>query len=330
MKKIFVLAFILSGCGKDNSHLTQTEIKQFIEYVTIENDYSFSDNTTKIKFWNSDKNCVSQEQFNSKGDLSYAYLDEQNENYYVFGPGGLLKISIEEFSMSELSTKDINDISVEDQELYFYENIGMANADSSYESKICSLQNEMHISLDFPVNDFIVYKDNIYVSNARLRPNDKTKIMIYSQGKLVKEIPVETAGTFYEIDDKIYFATTDYLLDVENNKTYEFSNENNEKIIFNTSYNMVLNLFDELYLINHEPEEDIIYYVSQFEENLILQRLDSRESIRNAIAYHDALYCVNDKNQLLKLHVSGNVILNKEVIDLNMDSKVNYVGFEIR
>lgn len=84
----------------DHSHLTQTEIKQFIEYVTIENDYSFSDNTTKIKFWNSDKNCVSQEQFNSKGDLSYAYLDEQNENYYVFGPGGLLKISIEEFSMS--------------------------------------------------------------------------------------------------------------------------------------------------------------------------------------------------------------------------------------
>lgn len=314
----------------DHSHLTQTEIKQFIEYVTIENDYSFSDNITKIKFWNSDKNCVSQEQFNSKGDLSYAYLDEQNENYYVFGPGGLLKISIEEFSMSELSTKDINDISVEDQELYFYENIGMANADSSYESKICSLQNEMHISLDFPVNDFIVYKDNIYVSNARLRPNDKTKIMIYSQGKLVKEIPVETAGTFYEIDDKIYFATTDYLLDVENNKTYEFANENNEKIIFNTSYNMVLNLFDELYLINHEPEEDIIYYVSQFEENLILQRMDSRESIRNAIAYHDALYCVNDKNQLLKLHVSGNVILNKEVIDLNMDSKVNYVGFEIR
>lgn len=206
----------------------------------------------------------------------------------------------------------------------------MANADSPYESKICSLQNEMQISLDFPVNDFIAYKDNIYISNARLRPNDKTKIMIYSQGKLVKEIPVETAGTFYEIDDKIYFATTDYLLDVENNKTYEFSNENNEKIIFNTSYNMVLNLFDELYLINHEPEEDIIYYVSQFEENLILQRLDSRESIRNAIAYHDALYCVNDKNQLLKLHVSGNVILNKEVIDLNMDSKVNYVGFEIR
>lgn len=252
-----ILMICLTSCS--NKNYNEEELDTLSKYVAITSDNNTKNCSTDILFLDEEGNVLDNEEIKTDGDLSYHYFDNENNTYYKYGPGGLIKISLEDLSIETLSEKDINEVHIDNNEIYYYENRGK----SSYIKKANS---DFSLKLDYPIASFQYYKEKLYV----LEPNseNKTYIHIYEDQNLIESKEIEASGTFYIINDQIYLLTSRYLFDVETNQKYFLKNQSNDFHLLDT-YNCIFNTNTGVILFDSKDNENVFYYL-QIENNEVI------------------------------------------------------------
>lgn len=256
---VSILMICLSSCSSKN--YKKEELDTLSKYVAITSDNHSKKCSTNILFLNDEGNILENEKIKTDGDISYTYFNNENNTYYKYGPGGLVEISLDELSIEILSEKDINEIHIDNNEIYYYEN----QAKSSYIKKVNS---DFSLKLDYHVAGFHYYKEKLYV----LESNSENKyIHIYEDQKLIESKEVETLGNFYILNNQLYLLTNRYLLDVETNQKHFLKKEANDFHLANT-YNSIFTTDDDIILFDSEDNENVFYRMHIENNEVILEQ----------------------------------------------------------
>lgn len=257
---VSILMICLSSCSSKNYN--KEELDTLSKYVAITSDNNTKKCSTNILFLDEEGNVLDNEEIKTDGDISYNYFNNENNTYYKYGPGGLIEISLDELSIEILSEKDINEIHIDNNEIYYYE----SQAKSNYIKKVNS---DFSLKLDYHVASFQSYKEKLYVLESN--SENKTYIHIYEDQELIESKDVETSGNFYIINNQLYLLTNRYLLDVETNQKYYLKKEANDFHLANT-YNSIFTTDDDIILFDSKDNENVFYRMHIENNEVILEQ----------------------------------------------------------
>lgn len=257
---VSILMICLSSCSSKNYN--KEELDTLSKYVAITSDNNTKKCSTNILFLDEEGNVLDNEEIKTDGDISYNYFNNENNTYYKYGPGGLIEISLDELSIEILSEKDINEIHIDNNEIYYYE----SQAKSNYIKKVNS---DFSLKLDYHVASFQSYKEKLYVLESN--SENKTYIHIYEDQELIESKDVETSGNFYIINNQLYLLTNRYLLDVETNQKYFLKKEANDFHLANT-YNSIFTTDDDIILFDSKDNENVFYRMQIKNNEVILEQ----------------------------------------------------------
>lgn len=255
-----ILMICLSSCSSKNYN--KEELNTLSKYVAITSDNNTKKCSTNILFLDEEGNILENEEIKTDGDISYNYFNNENNAYYKYGPGGLIEISLNELSIEKLSEKDINEIHIDNNEIYYYER----QAKSSYIKKVNS---DFSLKLDYHVASFQYYKEKLYVLESN--SENKTYIHIYEDQELIESKEIETSGNFYIINNQLYLLTNRYLLHVETNQKYFLKKEANDFHLANT-YNLIFTTDDDVILFDSKNNENVFYRMHIENNEVILEK----------------------------------------------------------
>lgn len=255
-----ILMICLSSCSSKNYN--KEELDTLSKYIAITSDNNTKKCSTNILFLDEEGNILENEEIKTDGDISYNYFNNEDNTYYKYGPGGLIEISLDELSIEILSEKDINEIQIDNNEIYYYEN----QAKSSYIKKVNS---DFSLKLDYHVASFQYYKEKLYVLESNIE--NKTYIHIYEDQELIETKEIDTSGNFYTINNQLYLLTNHYLLDVETNQKFYLKNESNDFYLADT-YHSIFNTDNEVILFDSRDNENVFYYMQIVNNEVILEK----------------------------------------------------------
>lgn len=256
-----ILIICLTSCSSKNYN--KEELDTLSKYVAITSDNNTKKCSTNILFLDEEGNILDNEEIKTDSDISYNYFNNENNTYYKYGPGGLIEISLDDLSVEILSEKDISEVHIDNNEIYYYENQGKV----SYIKKVNS---DFSLKLNYHIASFQYYKEKLYVLESN--SENKTYIHIYEDQELIESKDVETSGNFYIINNQLYLLTNRYLLDVETNQKYYLKNESNDFYLANT-YNCTFNTNDGIILFDSKDNENVFYRMQIENSEVILEKV---------------------------------------------------------
>lgn len=257
---VSILMICLTSCSSKNYN--KEELDTLSKYVAITSDNNTKKYSTNILFLDGEGNILDNEEIKTDGDISYNYFNNENNTYYKFGPGGLIEISLDELSIEILSEKDINEVHIDNNEIYYYENQGKISC-------IKKVNSDFSLKLDYHVASFQYYKEKLYVLESN--SENKTFIHIYEDQELIESKEIETSGNFYIINNQLYLLTNRYLLDVETNQKHFLKKEANDFHLANT-YNSIFTTDDDIILFDSEDNENVFYRMHIENNEVILEQ----------------------------------------------------------
>lgn len=244
-----------------------------------------------------------------------------NDKIYSYGYGGIYETDIISKETTAVNTEAAINIVKNDNygNIYIYQNFGFEKGDSGkYNSKILK-NNVEYLQLDYPVVDFCIYNNILYVTTYNDISMKDGKIGIYENQKLIKEYDVDLSngeGCWAICNENIFFLKTNSALDVDKAELKEIHFEGlNEKL----AMPMVTNSadFSKLYINSME--------VKYYEDRLIFTDTRINDFTNYNPLKDRVLDCYFDKKeQTLKI--------NEAIVKIDNNKKYNYVflsAFEI-
>lgn len=239
------------------------------------------DGVTSFSFLDKNGETVKSVDIKNGQDITYKYYDSKNKTYYRFGPGGLVSANMKTKEVKHLiKDKDINDVRITDGKLYYYENIGFV--DDKYRVDINVLNNDFSLKLNYFVNDFYVNDDKIYVVNGKQDSDEQSIVRIYRGNKLEKEIQVKESGSFYELDNTVYYLMADSMLNLNTNQRFPIL-EDNKPVYLENTFHAFFQTSSSLYFINDELGNIKLYTAELSDGKFILQEIKLK--IASVIGY---------------------------------------------
>lgn len=257
---VSILMICLTSCSSKNYN--KEELDTLSKYVAITSDNNTKKYSTNILFLDGEGNILDNEEIKTDGDISYNYFNNENNTYYKFGPGGLIEISLDELSIEILSEKDINEVHIDNNEIYYYENQGKISC-------IKKVNSDFSLKLDYHVASFQYYKEKLYVLESN--SENKTFIHIYEDQELIESKEIETSGNFYIINNQLYLLTNRYLMDVETNQKYYLKNESNDFYLADT-YHSIFNTDNGVILFDSKDNENVFYRIHIKNNEVVLEK----------------------------------------------------------
>ena len=260
--RIWIVVLLLFGC---TNTINEDVLDGDLNYLSISNNKHFVGRETNFEFKEGNNYVIK-----SDGDLSYSKYSQQSNCFYMFGPGGLVQLSIKDDLVEKLSDKDINDIAIYDDRLYVYENVGYIS-ENEYVSKIYQLHGKDTLLLNYPVQDFEINNNKLFVINSLRSSNEQYAINIYENNALIDTILIQDYGSLYRFENNIYFVTSAYLMNVETKEKIMFFDESKTPFLLGDTYNTFIAHEDSVYYIhiNYDEEETTIYSVEKLVNNTI-------------------------------------------------------------
>ena len=309
---------LLLGHDKNN---TNEYSDSSCKYVIFFNRYNKNGSNRKnlVFYYDEHMNLLYKETFKAENKVPNQIMIDNT--IYSYGYGGIFKTDILEKKTSALNTETSVNIVKYDEvgNVYAYQNFGFEKGDSGkYISKI--IKNNMeYLQLDYPVVDFCVYNNILYVTTYNDISMKDGKIGIYENQKLIKEFDVDLSngeGCWAIYDKSIFFLKTNSAFIVDKSEIKEIHFEGlNEKLVMPivTSNSN----FDKLYINSME--------VQYIENKLIFKESKMIDYINYNPLIDSRLECYFDKEeQTLKI--------NETIIKIDNNKKYNYVflsAFEI-
>lgn len=226
-KIIFIMLIVcfLSSCSKPLS-------KKDAVYV-----YTYERNGyTVIDLLDEDGNEVYTEKVDTIADISYSYFKQNT--LYLYGPGGLIKFSVDNQSIDKIVDGAITLMQVTELGLLYEKSEGI----SLYG---IYMDDSLLFTVDYPIHS-IYYKDDIiYISNISFNNDSAMFVATYdTEGNLLKKENVEALGAFQEFQDNVCYVSTKGYRDLENEINVTFP------IVQNSLYNPLI-YSDDLRTVDH-------------------------------------------------------------------------------
>lgn len=265
-----LLLTLLSGCNQDDM-INEKELMES-DIVLFSSDFGAYECNSELTLLY-DNDILGSKKIKTDGDISYKFLDEDNQCIYMFGPGGLVKMDYGEFEIEVLSDLNINDISFMSNELYYFHNVGF-EANGEYISYIKKMNSKFELEFNYHVADFICFNDEIYTVNSPINIDDPIFIRSYKDGALNKEISVDEFGGFYLFDNELYFLTSTYLMNVNDGNKYYFDLNEYPGILKYGVFNVLYKYEQQLYLIDNGSKTFNVYKVEIEGNTIILDKMN--------------------------------------------------------
>lgn len=322
------LSILMSGCEKVNES-SPKKIKETAKYFAVFTDYVSKNCLTEIEFYDQKGQSLKFETIKSSGDLSYhRFVDN---NYYMFGPGGLLKIDNEKLVAEKLADGDINDIDVENDDIYIYLNNGYAD-NGKYDSKIKSISGEFELSLDYHINDMEHHNGLLYTINSLDSQDGKLFINVFDKNKKVNSFEVDENGSFYIINNEVFLLTQSYLLNINSMVKFPLIDEKGAPVSIFSTFDAIHKNVDGYILVNNEVSGSNFYLMELLNENIKLTKIDVQSvgKIKNNIYIENkGFYISNKNNEMFKLTIENGI---PDIHEIKVDYKSNkslFIAYEI-
>lgn len=317
----FTMGIILIGCS--TKEYSNAELQKDTTYVSIVTNHSTKQGITKIRFHNKEGEILKSETVETIGDVSYRKYDR--ENYYLYGPGGLIKIDHELLTAEKLADDGIHDIDVETDEIY-------VSINSGGHSVITSLSGSYELCLDYRIYDMEYHKGLLYTMNFEGLKDGEQRINIIKGNEVIRSTKVAESGCFYVLNDDLYFLTQSYLLHLEHNTKLPFVDEMGNAISIHNTFNAILSNSNEDILVDSQASGRSYYLMEKVDDTIKLTEIDTEGvgKVKGDMMIKDkGIFIVNEEEELYKLTIDqGSSNLQK----IDLDSKSNLllvIGYEV-
>lgn len=245
---IVVMASISIGSSvfsnTNHTSLTEEQKEQAYYLVQTTNQRKYRKSKHKFQLYDKNGNFLGEEVTTSKGDIYYSYYDRENQKFYCMGPGGFYQYDLSKLNLQKLSDDDVNKafFDSQQQKLYYYINGGFTKDGTSYQSQICTSHD--CITLDYPVRDFVLLNDHLYVLS-------NTGLFIYQQKQLIHTIPIDDANNLFLLNNLVYVMLPEGYYQIKENYQMHFIPYPNAETEL---YPLQTNHHDSLFLFqSHDP-----------------------------------------------------------------------------
>lgn len=304
--------------AKDNAN---EYAKNSCKYVVFFNRYNKDGSNRKnfVFYYDEYMNLIYKENFKAENKVPNQIMI--NGIIYSYGYGGIFKTDILEKKTSALNTETSVNIVKHDEfgNVYAYQNFGFEKGDSGkYISKIIK-NNIEYLQLDYPVVDFCICNNILYVTTYNDISMKDGKIGIYENQKLINEYDVDLSngeGCWAICNKNVFFLKTNSAFNVEKSEIKDIYFEGlNEKLV--------------MPVVTHNADFDKLY-INSMEVQYCEDRLIFTDTRINDFTNYNPLKdrildCYFDKKeQTLKI--------NEAIVKIDNNKKYNYVllsAFEI-
>lgn len=215
----YLVFILLNSNDRNNNEDLQRECKYVVYFAR----YNKNGSNRKSLAYYYDENfgLIHIEDFKTKDKVPNQIM--VNDKIYSYGYGGIYKTDIISKKTTAVNTEAAINIVKNDNygNVYIYQNFGFEKGDSGkYNSKILK-NNVEYLQLEYPVVDFCVHNNILYITTYNDISMKDGKIGIYENQKLIKEYNVDLSngeGCWAILNAKVFFLKNNLAFDVDNDK----------------------------------------------------------------------------------------------------------------
>lgn len=298
---IFIAMLILTSCSNVVNNFKTYKFNPAAKYVllSVEN-VNFNKERPTLHFYDEKGKEIDKVTYEDAYDMSYRTA--KKDAVYFHGPGGVLKVDLVNHEVKKIIHQgSIDDIEYSDNdELYYYHNIGKPNSMSEYKSKICKFEGEC-FDFKLPISSFAIKDNLLYVFHSTDVGDDaKESYFVIVDMNTKKEIHRELKSIYsvvFKSQGKIYFSNQDYIYSLDDSFKYQYTN---------STYNLYYD-YSNIYVAYPYKENQIILKNIITNKDLII--VEDKEKFK---------FIIDEKTQRVLQHF----FKNKHFIDHSTNIKV--------